>query len=198
MNIEDMKAKLKRELSPARFQHSLGVMAESIKLARFYNIDQKKAGIAGLLHDCAKHLNSAEVLALVEEKGLIVDDILINTPSLHHGIAAPIIASEQYGVSDGEILDAIYWHSTGRAGMTPLEKIVFVADYIEPGRKFGNLHEARKAAYEDINRCILMLAELTIMHVLKKGDFLHPDTINARNDALMNVKKGIKGLTETL
>lgn len=197
MTVEDMKIKLKKELSPERFQHSIGVMEESIKLARFYNADEKKAEIAGLLHDCAKHLNNTEVLGIIEEKGIAVDEIQINTPPLYHGIVAPIIASEQYGISDKEILDALYWHSTGRAGMTPLEKIVFIADYIEPGRNFDNLDQARKAAYEDVNRCILMLTESTIKHVLKKGDFLHPDTVITRNDALMKVKKGIKGLLDT-
>lgn len=198
MTIEEMKAKLKIDLSPGRFQHSIGVMEECIRLAKFYNINKKKAEIAGLLHDCAKHLNNAEVLAIIEEKGLAVDDIQINAPALHHGIVAPVIAFEQYGVTDSEILDALYWHSTGRAGMTPLEKIVFIADYIEPGRKFDNLDKARKAAYEDINLCILMLADTTIEYVLKKGDFLHPNTIYTRNDALMKVKKGIKGLQDTL
>jgi len=198
MTVEEMKEKLKKELSPERFKHSIGVMEECIRLAKFYNVDEKKAEIAGLLHDCSKHLNSSDVLAIIGEKGLAVDDIRINTPALYHGIMAPIIASEQYGVSDKEILDALYWHSTGRAGMTPLEAIVFIADYIEPGRNFDNLDQARKAAYEDINLCILMLADSTIEHVLKKGDFLHPDTINTRNDALMKVKKGIRGLTDTL
>ncbi|MDD4296642.1 MAG: bis(5'-nucleosyl)-tetraphosphatase (symmetrical) YqeK [Ruminiclostridium sp.] len=194
MTVEDMMVRLKKELSLSRYQHSIGVMEESVKLANHYNIDNKKAEIAGLLHDCAKHLNNVESVKLIEENGIQLDEIQKNTPSLYHGILAPIIAAKHYDIMNQEILDALYWHSTGRAGMTPLEKIVFVADYIEPCRNFDNILHMRKIAYDDINKCILMVTDLSIRHVLSKGDLLHPDTVSTRNEALFKVKQGIKGL----
>lgn len=184
MTLEGMKKRLRQELTPSRYKHSIEVMNESVKLAKHYGVDVEKAEIAGLLHDCAKQIKSEDAMQIVKKHDIILDEIQKNSPSLHHGILGPVIAYEIYGVTDKEILDAIYWHSTGKAGMTPLEKIVFVADYIEPGRKFDNIIKARKIAYEDLNRSILMLADLTIAQVILKKGLLHPETINARNYAL--------------
>lgn len=194
MTIEDMKIKIKNSLSTDRYHHSIGVMNESVKLAIYYSVDEKKAQIAGLLHDCAKQFDDTKAIEIIEKHDIFLDEIQKQTHSLYHGVLAPIIASACYGVTDREILDAICWHTTGRAGMTYLEKIVFIADYIEPGRKLDNILQARKAAYEDLNRCILMITDSSIRHVLTKGDLLHPDTVNARNDALIKVKQGVKGL----
>jgi len=93
-------------------------------------------------------------------------------------------------VEDREILDAIYWHTTGKAGMTMLEKIIFIADYIESGRNFEGVEEARKLAYTDIEKCIVLCCNSTIRYILQKGRLLHPYIIEARNDALMRIEAG--------
>ena len=102
------------------------------------------------------------------------------------------IAREEYQVSDEEILNAIYWHTTGRPGMTILEKIIFVADYIEPGRNFEVAEKVRKYVYEDLDKCILLCTDSTIMYLIQKGKLIHPYTLETRNDAVYNLsKKGI-------
>ena len=169
-------------------------MEEAKSLAKHYQIDIRKAEIAGLLHDCAKYINEAEALQMIEASGIKIDDIQRRSPSLYHSLLGPVIAKEQYGVTDQEVLDAIFWHATGKAGMTPLEKIIFIADYIEPGRTFEDVDEARKAACVDINRCILICSDSTIRYLVGTGRLLHPYTIETRNYAILGMKSGITGL----
>ncbi len=192
MTIREMKNQLKRVLSPARFQHSEGVMKEACRLAEFYHVNVQKAQIAGILHDCAKNIDESEAVQLLERSGVLLDHIQKRMPTLWHGILGAILAKEEYGVTDDEILDAIYWHTTGKAGMTPLEKIIFIADYIEEGRSFEGVEEARKLAYQDMNHCILFCSDATIRNVLQKGWLLHPNTIDTRNEAVIGMEKAVK------
>lgn len=190
MTLDEMKDKLRRELCPERYKHSIGVMDEAVRLATRYNLNREKVEIAGLLHDCAKHIDTEAAMEIVREHDIKLDEVQKNNPKLLHGILAPIIAAEHYGVTDEEILSAVYWHVTGRAGMTPIEKIIFVADYTEPGRTFQGVEEVRKLAYENINLCILNYTNAIIKHVLFQGDLLHQDTVSVRNEALLRIKQG--------
>jgi len=185
MTIDDMKTRLKKTLNENRYLHSIGVMEEAVKLALHYNADVKKAEIAGLLHDCAKYVRGDEAAAMIKSSGIIPDNIQKRSPSLLHSMLGPYVAKKYYEVTDQDILEAIYWHTTGRAGMTPLEKIIFIADFTESSRTFEGADEARKAAYLSLDRCVLICADLTIKHVLSGNQLLHPFTVEARNDALL-------------
>lgn len=185
MTIEDMKCRLKETLNADRYLHSIGVMEEAVKLALHYNVDVKKAEIAGLLHDCAKYVRENEAAAMIKSSGIIPDHIQKRLPSLLHSMLGPYVAKKYYGVTDQDILDAIYWHTTGRAGMTPLEKIIFIADYTESSRTFEGVDEIRKTAYQSLDRCVLICTDLTIKHVLSRNQLLHPFMVEARNDALL-------------
>lgn len=187
MTIEEMKSNLMQTLSPTRYQHSIGVMEEARKLAAHYKADAKKAEIAGLLHDCAKYIQNAEVVRLLQHYGVALDEIQKSSPWILHGPLGFYIARENYDVTDTDILNAIYWHTTGKAGMNLLEKIVYVADYTESGRCLDGAEEARIVAYQDLDRCILLCTEMTIRYVLQKGFLLHPYTVQTRNDALMRL-----------
>jgi predicted HD superfamily hydrolase involved in NAD metabolism len=188
MTFDKMRERLKQTLSPGRYRHSEEVMNEAIWLAEFYGVNIEKARIAGLLHDCAKSAGKDEIYKALEKYNVVPDDIQKKTPVLLHSILGPFYAKEYYGVEDMEILDAIRWHTTGRAGMTMLEKIIFVADYIECGRNFEGVEEARKQAYKDIELCIVICCDSTIRYILQKGTLLHPDIIETRNDAIMRIE----------
>lgn len=189
MNIEDMKIKLQQSLNEKRYLHSIGVMDECEKLALHYEADVNKARIAGLLHDCAKNISQSEENTLLNKYEIKLDDIQKQSHALVHGILGMYVAREKYNINDEEILDAIYWHTTGRAGMTLLEKIVFIADYIEPARTFDDTEEIRKNAYEDIDRAILLSADSTIRYLLERKKLVHPLTLDTRNDAILTLYK---------
>ncbi len=185
MTITEMRSKLMGVLSTKRYNHSTGVMEEARKLAAHYQTDQTKAEIAGLLHDCAKSVGEQEALLLLRNYGEEPDEIQKASFQLLHGLLGYHIAKEQYGVTDEDVLQAIYWHTTGKAGMNLLEKIVFVADYIEPNRAFSGLDEIRSVAYRDLDLCVQLCADSTIRHELSKGRLLHPLTIETRNDMII-------------
>jgi predicted HD superfamily hydrolase involved in NAD metabolism len=197
MTFDKMRENLKLTLSRGRFRHSEEVMNEALRLAEFYKVNIEKARIAGLLHDCARDAGKDEIYKVFEKYNVVLDDIQKKTPVLLHSILGSFYAREYYGVEDKEILDAIYWHTTGRAGMTMLEKIIFVADYIESGRNFEGVEEARKQAYKDIERCIVICCDLTIRYILQKGKLLHPYIIETRNEAITQIEAKKLNLAQT-
>jgi len=192
MDINAIKKKLKESLSEARYIHSINVMEEAVKLAVHYNADAEKARIAGILHDCAKNMGKEEEEKLLKKYGIVTDDIQKRSHALIHSMLGMYIARDEYGIDDEEILNAIYWHTTGRAGMSLLEKIIFIADYIEPGRDFDAAEKIRKHAYEDLDKCVLMCADSTIMYLIERGKLIHPYTLETRNDAILTlIRKGV-------
>ena len=181
MTINEMKGKLEEVLSSKRFKHSLGVMDTAASLAERHGEDREKAAIAGLLHDCAREIKGQAVFDLCEKYHINVDYITLAQPELLHGPIGAVVAARDYGVEDKDILSAIECHTTGRENMTLLDKIIFIADYIEPGRKFPGVDEVRELAYRDLDRSILVSLDNTIRYVMDKGVFIHPDTIFSRN-----------------
>ncbi|HEY9060146.1 MAG TPA: bis(5'-nucleosyl)-tetraphosphatase (symmetrical) YqeK [Pseudobacteroides sp.] len=191
MTIDEMRNKLEKTLSKKRFKHSLGVMYTAVDLAKIYGVDVEKAAVSGLLHDCAREIKGAEVFKACEKYGIEIDVFTRNQPSLLHGSIGAEIAREEYGIKDRSVLTAIKYHTTGRADMDMLEKIIYIADYIEPGRSFQGVEEARKEAFKDIDRTMLMALDRTINHIIEKKSYIHVDAIHARNyilEQMGNVK----------
>ncbi len=161
--IDSINRRLHTTLTPKRFKHTQGVAEEAAKMAKRYGADEKKAYIAGLLHDCAKCIPTSEKLPLCKKYGVKLDDVLIKNPDLTHSFLGAKIAEKDYGIKDKDILNAIAYHTTGRADMSLLEKIIYIADYIEPNRKyFDGLDKARKLAYEDIDKTMVAILNNTI------------------------------------
>lgn len=180
-NLELLKNKLKSFINTERFKHSLGVMEVAEKLAVHYGYDSERAKIAGLLHDCAKGYSEEELLQMAKKYNLVVDEIQRLIPQLLHGPIGACILPEEFGVKDPVILDAVKYHSTGKPGMHLLEKIIFLADYIEPNRRCPGLDRLRKVSFKDLNRAIVDAAERTIIYHLQKGELVHPLTLATRN-----------------
>ena len=169
-------------LKHKRIPHVLGTEQEAIRLAERYGADVGKARVGALLHDCTKKLDLAEQLALCNRYGIPLDDMERKTLKLLHAKTGAAIARDLFGVDD-EIYGAILWHTTGRAGMTLLEKILYLADYIEPSRDFPGVDKLRAVCYKDLDAGLLMGLEMTIGEMNALGSPVHRATIEAR-DAL--------------
>lgn len=188
MTIEEIKTNLKKSLKAKRFEHSVNVMNESVRLAALYGENEERAAFAGLLHDCAREIKGSEALELCRKFGIDIDEVSYTQPELLHGPLGSILAKKDFGMDDEAVLKAIRYHTTGRPGMTLIEKIVFLADYTEPARDFPDVQEIRRKADKNIDDAILAAMNSTINFVLKKNRLLHMETINARNH-LLNQRK---------
>lgn len=187
IELEKIKKDLEEVLSEKRYNHSLGVADEAVRLAEHYGADRDKAYVAGLVHDCAKEIENAKAKAMLTEKyGLTIDPIAMCTHKLLHGPLGACIAQKEFEIYDAEILDAIKYHTTAKANMSLLTKIIYIADYIEPNRDFDGVEELRTIAYEDIDKAILVGIDFTLDELLARGNMFHPDTVHARNWLLLH------------
>ena len=180
--IEDY---LKKKLKPSRFEHSLGVRDSAEALASKYGGNVNKARIAGLIHDCGKNLSDAAILSLLKDNNYKITDIIYASPQLMHGLAGAIISKEIFKVKDKEILNAVTYHTIGRKKMTLLDKIIYLADFIEPGRLFPEVENLRKATDINIETALLLAFDTTINFVIEKGEIIHSNTIDARNELIL-------------
>jgi predicted HD superfamily hydrolase involved in NAD metabolism len=189
LTLDQIEAKLENELTPKRFIHSINVMHSSVMLAKKYCGDVRKAELAGLLHDCARNIEGIEIFNLCEKFCIEVDDISRKQPELLHGPIGAKLAEIQYSVTDITVLDAICHHTLGCENMSKLEKIVFIADYIEPAREFPGVEEIRKMAELSMDKAILLAYDYTLKYCLSKGSLIHPKAVYARNYILNQLKK---------
>ncbi len=167
--------KLQKALSQRRFIHTRGVAEESVRLARVHGADEKKAYIAGLLHDCAKDIPNKEKTELCKKYGVEIDKVLAEQPDLLHQFLGAELAKNLYGIADKEILDAIRYHTTGRPDMGVLEKIVYLADFFEPSRRFYEGRDEIKAlAYKDLDKAVAFSLKHTIDYNENKKRLIHP------------------------
>lgn len=187
MEINDIIDLLSKEIDSRRLEHSINVMKVSEQMARHYGSDVNKARIAAILHDCGKNHKGNDALEYIKKIPYIPDEIEKIQPKLLHGVIGKHLAMTKYNIGDQEILEAIRWHTTGRAGMSVLEKIIYIADYIEPLRTFEGIEEMRRLAFVDLDKCIVHCSESSIRYVLKKGVLLHEKTVETRNYSLMLV-----------
>lgn len=168
-----------------RYEHSLRVVDTAVKLARIYGGEIEKAKTAALLHDCAKYTDEISLLKRISDFDILLDNIMLSNRLLIHGPLGSKIAEIEYGVIDKEILNAIYYHTIGRMNMTLLDKIIYIADYIEPARSFSKVEKIRTLAFEDLDRSILMAMDNTVLYLIQNKKLIHPNTIEARNYLLL-------------
>lgn len=170
--FESIKEDLQKILKPKRYQHVLNVAEMAFKLALCHGMDPVKAYTAGLLHDCAKHFTDEEILKEAEKYGIVPEAAELKTPAnLLHSKVGSFIAAEKYYIEEQEILDAIYYHTTGRPDMTTLEKIIYIADILEPGRDMDykpSLDILRSMATYDLDMVIYNVLENVVPYLLDK------------------------------
>lgn len=182
--LEEITAQLKNTLSEKRFIHTIGVAEAAKELAARWGVDEDRAYLAGLVHDCAKELSVDETIKRLKEDGYGFEDGEDEFPALLHAPLGAVLAKEKFGIDDEEILNAVRYHTTGRKGMTLLEKIVYVADFIEPGRQYSEAKIVAELAKTDIDAAVLREADMVIKFTIDRGRAVHPRTITARNSFL--------------
>ncbi|MBE7043815.1 MAG: HD domain-containing protein [Ruminococcaceae bacterium] len=161
---------MEKELDGKRYEHTLGVEFTAASLAMCYNASVMNAQIAGLLHDCAKCLSNDKKLSICEKYNISINEVEKRNPFLLHAKVGSFLAMHEYGIEDTDVINAILNHTTGRPGMSLLEKIVFVADYIEPARKQApNLNEIRKLAFENLDLALVRILEDTLVYLQDQG-----------------------------
>ncbi|MBC7216822.1 MAG: bis(5'-nucleosyl)-tetraphosphatase (symmetrical) YqeK [Candidatus Caldatribacterium sp.] len=169
---------LERFLSPPRVAHSLRVAEEAGKLARVHGEDVRRAYLAGLLHDCARDLPRRVLEELLppylKDEGCMVPEIL-------HALAAPALLERELCLRDFRVLRAVRWHATGCEWMSPLDKVVFVADIAEPGREFPEACEIRRVAYEDLRKGYLLALRTKMIYLLTTYGVIYPESLKSWN-----------------
>ena len=166
-------------LKPKRINHVLGCAETAVKLARRWGADARTALRAGLLHDVTKAIDGIDQLLLVDKYDILISDFERNYPKVLHAKTGAAVAKYVFGESE-EVTDAIYWHTTGRADMTLMEKIVYLADYIEPTRTFEGVEELRVMAFEDLDRTLLKSFDMVIEELIRENKRLCKETPEAR------------------
>lgn len=177
MDRNDIRKKLKKELEKGRYEHTKGVMYTAGCLAMAHEYSVEKAMLAGLLHDCAKCIPNDEKICMCEKNDILITPIEYDSPYLLHAKLGAYLAETEYEVSDPEILHAIKVHTTGEPDMSLLDKIIYIADYIEPGRdKAPNLKAVRKLAFEDLDACMAKILSDTLVYLSSRGGSIDPIT----------------------
>ncbi|MCW3489240.1 bis(5'-nucleosyl)-tetraphosphatase (symmetrical) YqeK [Dethiobacter alkaliphilus] len=180
MSNKRVQQQIKESLSPELYQHSVGVAEMAVILAKQLGYDEKKAYLAGLLHDCARDWTERDLLRYSEKNGIEADKFSQKYPVLLHAAVGAAYVQE-WGVDDNEILAAIRNHTLGYPGMSLLEQITYVADKIEQGRTYPGVEELRRTVHADFYQGLLAVAEQSISYILHKRQPLHPATISFWN-----------------
>lgn len=181
MTTKEIQKDLKNKLKPARYEHTLGVSDTAQHLAKIHGYDCAKAALAGLLHDCAKYMADDKKITLCREYGVSISDAEYKNPSLLHAKCGAILAEHEYQIIDFDILHAIRVHTTGVPDMSLLDKIIFIADYIEPNRdKAPHLKELRKLADKDLDETTYLILKDTVDYLKAHEDqTMDPTTVSA-------------------
>jgi predicted HD superfamily hydrolase involved in NAD metabolism len=172
---------VKQQLTEHRYVHTIGVMNTSIELAERFNADVKKAELAAIFHDYAKFRPKEEMKSIIIKENMAAD-LLIHSNELWHAPVGAYLVEKEVGITDVEILDAIKYHTTGRVNMNTLEKVIFLADYIEPGRIFPGVDEVRETAKTNLNKAVYEALRNTISFLLRRQQLVYPQTIHTYND----------------
>lgn len=188
MNREQALECVKTQLTEHRYTHTIGVMETSISLAETYGADVEKAELAAIFHDYAKFrpLEEMKEIILREKMPLM---LLEYSPELWHAPVGAFLVEKEVGISDRDVLSAIKFHTSGRADMTLLEKVVYVADYIEPGRRFPGVDEVRDLAKDSLDLALIQAVKNTVIFLMKKNQPVYPETMETYNFLIQTRRK---------
>lgn len=179
---------IKKRLTPDRLYHSLNVADEAKKLAKHYGADEQKAFTAGLLHDILKNTPDSELLQYFERNGIMLTETERASRKTWHAMAGADFLRRELHVTDEDILSAVRWHTTGRAGMTLLDKVLFVADFISADRDYPGVERMREKAYVSLEDAMLEGLQFTINELVENAWPVHEDSIRAYNELVINRK----------
>lgn len=198
-DLTKLRREMEKILEPKRYEHTLSVAYTAANLAAVHGVDVEKALVAGILHDCAKCLSHKKQMSLCEKYHIQLSEMEAdeNSPLLH-AKAGSVLAKEEYGITDEDILNAICYHTTGRPQMSPLEKIIYIADYMEPGRRhikrFGEgapmdrLTRIRHMSFRDLDEALYNILGDTLNYLQERGGKTDPMTRKTYEYYLQNQK----------
>ncbi|MBR2935274.1 MAG: nicotinate (nicotinamide) nucleotide adenylyltransferase [Oscillospiraceae bacterium] len=180
LDLPELRACSYSMVRAKRIPHIRGTEEEAVRLAKRWDVDETLVRRAAILHDCTKYLELDEQLALCKKYGVELDELEQRAVKLLHSKTGACIAKHVFG-EDEQVYQAIFWHTTGKVGMSMAEKVIYLADYIEPTRDFDGVEPLRKLAYEDIDKALLMGMEMTIEEMKQRGNPIHRNTQAARD-----------------
>ena len=189
--IEAYKEEIRKRLSDYRYNHSLCVAKAAKELAKLYGADEKKAEIAGILHDIMKDTPKNIQLQLMEQFGIILDDFERESETLWHARLAAAFIENELNIKDEEIIDAIRYHTTGKADMSLLTKIIFTADFISDDRSYPGVEEMREMAFSSLEEAMLEGLAFTLKELSEKRRVIHPDTLSAYNYLIIEKRRKV-------
>ncbi|TMW73884.1 bis(5'-nucleosyl)-tetraphosphatase (symmetrical) YqeK [Alteribacter natronophilus] len=182
MNEQDALKAVEKELRPSRYAHTLRVRDSAVTLAEKYGVSREDARLAAVLHDYAKYRPADRMKQVILEADWLDDEWTKYGEPILHAPAGAVYVKNELGCTDPDILDAIVYHTTGKAGMTLLEKVIFLADYIEPGRTTPGVDSVREEAEHSLDRACFLALSGTIQFLVRRRQLIFPDTIHAYND----------------
>lgn len=190
----EIEKEIKKSMTRERFQHSLRVRDTALRLAEIYGCCREKAELASLLHDVARDIPVEMMQKLLSENDVCKEDMDIYADNylLLHAKAGKIIAKQKFGIKDRDVLSSIELHTTGGASMTLLNKVVFVADFIEPERKFKGVEKARELSFLSLEETVLYIYKFLLKRLLRKGLFICQNTFLGYNEIIQNKRKNGK------
>lgn len=172
-----------------RYTHSVNVAKEAVALAALYGADEQQAYTAGILHDITKEFPKEEQLQIIREFGIILDDVQKNAPKLWHSISGSVYVQTKLGITDPDIVNAIRYHTTGRAKMSLLEKIIYIADYTAEGREYNGVEIMRKKSRQSLEAAMIFSFQFTFKNLSSKEVAIHPDEVFAYNDIVLHKER---------
>lgn len=191
MNLDEYKKIIKSRMSEYRYTHSKNVSKEAVRLAKKYGADEEKAAIAGILHDITKETPKEEQLQIMTDSGIILDNVQKNSSKLWHGISGNVYIRDVLKITDDDILNAVRYHTTGRANMSLLEKIIFVADFTSAERDYSGVKTMRNKVDKSLEAAMLYGLQFTLKDLSKRAMIIHPDALACYNEiVLINSTKG--------
>ncbi|QFT89929.1 putative nicotinate-nucleotide adenylyltransferase [Bacillus sp. THAF10] len=188
MDREKALQMVKEQLTPKRYDHTIGVLNTAVELAKRNKVDVKKAELAAIFHDYAKFRNKEEMRQIIIDQKM-PQDLLQHHDELWHAPVGAYLVKMEAGIDDEEILEAIRCHTSGKINMSPLDKVLYVADYIEPSRDFPGVEVVRESAKNSLDIAVVQAMKNTILFLLQRNQPIYPDTFHAYNDMTMKVKE---------
>ncbi len=182
MDINEYKQLLKNRLTPKRYKHSLCVADEALRLAKKYGADTQKCYLAGLLHDITKNTSVEEHLKLFSCFGIILSSVESSAQKLWHAMSGALYVKHILNIDDDEIITAIRYHTTARAGMTLTDKILYLADFTSADRDYEDVDVMRRLVDEDLGEALKYALSYSIVDLINNGKAIHPDTVSAYNE----------------
>lgn len=183
----EFKEILKNRLTEKRYIHSLNVADSAKKLAKLYGYDEEIAYTAGLIHDCCKDTPAGLQLSYMLENGVELSEYELGVAKLYHSICGSVFVKKEFGIDNQDIINAVRYHTTGRKNMSLLEKIIFIADFISDERDYNGVEIMREKAVKSLDEAIVEGLSFTIKDLIDQGRIIHPDTLDAYNDAMMKI-----------